>query len=126
MWTRRTVRPILVATTDGWDLREEAPRRAWTAVLGPSAIAAYLRLREAAVQRRSLRRPRHLDGLLREGIIAIHQGRLLVPERVPPLTVTRLRRSTAGRLALDRPASQPPADARVLSRHDHEDDHPQR
>lgn len=97
MWTRSTVRPILIRVEGGWDLRSDAPRRAWTAVLGPSTVTTYLRLREAAVRGTILRRPPGLDTLLTERIVAVHRGQLLVPDRVPELTVQRLRASTAGR-----------------------------
>lgn len=100
MWIRRTVRPLLVPTDRGWDLRQEAPRRAWTAVMGPSAVTGYLLLREAAIQNATIKRPDQLETLLREGIVAIHRGRLLVPDRAPELTVERLRSMTAGRLIL--------------------------
>ncbi len=68
--------------------------------MGPDAVAGYLRLREAAIQGTSIKRPPHLETLLREGVVAIHRGRLLVPERAPELTVERLRSMTAGRLIL--------------------------
>lgn len=97
MWGRRTVRPILIRTVQGWDLREEAPRRVWTAVIGPTAVASYLRLREAATRRASIALPPNLDTLLREGVVAAHSGRLLVPDRVPALGIERLRGSAAGR-----------------------------
>lgn len=100
MWVRRTVRPVLITTERGWDLRQDAPRRAWTAVVGPTAVAGYLRLREAATQNTVIRRPPQLETLLREGIVAVHGGRLLVPDRVPQLTVDRLRATAAGRMIL--------------------------
>jgi len=63
-------------------------------------VAGYLRLREAAVEGVVIRRPPHLEALLREGMIAVHGGQLLVPDRAPELTVDRLRSMTAGRLLL--------------------------
>ena len=100
MWMRRVVRPVLIDVDDGWDLREEAPRRAWTAAIGPTAVASYLRLREAARLHDTVLRPQHLEILLREHLVAHHRRTVLVPSRVPPVSLERLRRSTAGRKLL--------------------------
>ncbi len=71
---------------------DPAVRRYWTAVIGPGAVADLLRLISAAVGGRSLRRPLHLQVLLREDLVQRSGGSFLVRRRVPALSEGQQRR----------------------------------
>lgn len=67
-------------------------RRFWTAAIGPGAVAELIRLAVAAQRDRSLPTPIHLGLLLREGLIAMEGGAVLVRTSIPPLARRHVRR----------------------------------
>jgi hypothetical protein len=92
---RPWIRPLLLA---GHERRpDHAPddpaiRRYWTALIGPGAVADLLRLTSAALSGRALRRPLHLQVLLREGLVERNGSSFLVRRRVPALSEGQQRR----------------------------------
>ncbi len=86
---RPWIKPLLIASRDrraDHAADDPAVRRYWSAIIGPGAVADLLRLISAAVAGRALRRPLHLQVLLREGLVQAGAGSLLVERRVPALS----------------------------------------
>jgi hypothetical protein len=69
----------------GHEPTDPAVRRFWTAVVGPGAVADLLRLTAAAHSGRRVREPIHLGVLAAEGLVALHDGAVLVRPRIPHL-----------------------------------------
>ena len=91
--TRAIVRPLTKRNSAaGYSTTHVYVRRFWVAAIGPGAVADLLRLAAAAQSGRSLRRPMHLPTLLREGLISRADGTLVVPDRVPTVPPSLVRR----------------------------------
>jgi hypothetical protein len=91
--SRDIVRPISRPTgMTGYSMEDVYVRRFWLAAIGPGAVADLLRLAAAAQSGRSLRRPTHLPTLLREGLISHCDGDLLIPDSVPKVPPSLVRR----------------------------------
>ena len=67
-------------------------RRFWTAVLGPGAVAALLRLAAAAQRGTEVPRPVQVDVLAREGLLLESDGYVFVRSGVPGLAPHHIRR----------------------------------
>lgn len=67
-------------------------RRFWTAVLGPGAVAALLRLAAAAHRGTEVPRPPQIDVLAREGLVLECDGQLFVRPKVPRLAPHHVKR----------------------------------
>jgi hypothetical protein len=97
---RRTAQPRTLVRPAAWI--EDAPldfaatdpyvRTFWTAFLGPSAIADYLRLVRAAEKKGTIKRPRSLDRLARNQLVRLGDQGLEVRTSIPPLSVTQVMR----------------------------------
>ncbi len=99
---RRTARPRILVAPAPWDpenpLEFEAThpyvRTFWTAYVGPSAVADYLRLVRAAEKDSAIKRPRSLARLARHQLARITEQGLEVRMTVPPLSVAQVMRLT--------------------------------
>ncbi len=67
-------------------------RTFWTAYIGPSAVADYLRLVRAAEKGTAIKRPRSLDRLARDELVRVSEHGLEVRMTVPPLSVGQVMR----------------------------------
>lgn len=67
-------------------------RRYWSAAIGPGAVADLLRLMVSASKKQSVRRPKYLSDLAREGLVLIFDDRVWVRCRIPPLPTRHIRR----------------------------------
>ena len=67
-------------------------RRFWTAVMGPGAVAALLRLAAAAGRGADVPRPVHMDVLAREGLVLEWDGHVFVRPDLPGLAPHHVRR----------------------------------
>ncbi len=96
---RPTVHPRPIIHPVPWEHPEDRHRlddpyvrRYWVPVLGPGAIADFLRLATAASRGRSLPRPRRLPELGRAGLVRTDGATVLVRTGVPPLPAGLRRR----------------------------------
>lgn len=97
---RRTVQPRVLVTPLQWlpgqPLDYAAAhiyvRTFWTALLGPSAVADYLRLVRAAERHGTLKRPRSLNRLARAQLVRQTDRGLEVRMTTPPLSAAQVLR----------------------------------
>ncbi|MDJ0923482.1 MAG: hypothetical protein QNJ77_02880 [Acidimicrobiia bacterium] len=99
--TRATARQRAIITPLPWETTDPTittypithpyVRRYWTATIGPGAVADMLRLATAARRGRSLRRPTHLQVLVRANLVHTKHGHVFVRTRIPELTPLQVR-----------------------------------
>ncbi len=99
---RRTARPRPLVQPTLWNAKAPLEfsathpyvRTFWTAYIGPSAVADYLRLVRAAEKGTEIKRPRSLDRLARDELVRVSERGLEVRTTVPPLSVEQVMRLT--------------------------------
>ncbi|MDH5373824.1 MAG: hypothetical protein OEX97_12845 [Acidimicrobiia bacterium] len=93
---RPWVRPHLYERDEPILYTHRYVRSAWTAVLGPQAVADLLRLIRAAEQGRRIRRPVRLQALVAVGLAVWAGGELFVSTHLPPVPAHLVRRHHPG------------------------------
>ena len=74
---------LLDDRSDGVAASDPYVRRFWTAVIGPGAVADFLRLIRAGKVGKPITRPGHLADLVRCGLVAHHRKTIWLTESVP-------------------------------------------
>ena len=99
---RRTarVRPLLPVAThparDGFNPDDPYVRRYWVAAIGPSAVAELLRLVQAGRDGACVPLPRWLPVLIRNNLVEVRRGTLVVVNLIPPVPPPLTRRFPPG------------------------------